>query len=272
MFYSTLPLSLKREEAYLNSLRDEALRIISSTPPGDIIIHKKNGKTYYGYKDETTKGPGRTERYLSLTDPALPALIHRHCAKKVLVRAERSLHLISMQISRYDPLSMLRLFQKLEEKFGTLVPPAFATNTRLISEWTNKPYIKNSFHKENDPLYPTKKGDIVRSKNECITANLLYDLNIPYKYEYPVRLKNGNLIFIDFLILSHVNGRKYYLEIFGKMSDPSYAEPQFSRIQNMTESGIVPGLNFLMVFESSTSPFNTDNLAKILKETVLAPA
>ena len=112
---------------------------------------------------------------------------------------------------------------------------------------------------------------MVRSKLECIVANVLLHLNIPYRYEAWLVLINGRAIFPDFTILSPINGKTYYLEVCGMMEKEAYIDDLLARVREMSESGIVLGDNLLLCFEAEHVPFDIQVLINMLQRTVLAP-
>ncbi len=55
--------------------------------------------------------------------------------------------------------------------------------------------------------YRTEKGELVRSKSEMNIANALFRTEIPYKYECPLTLNDGRVIYPDFTVLDVYNRR-----------------------------------------------------------------
>ena len=109
---------------------------------------------------------------------------------------------------------------------------------------------------------------MVRSKNECIAANILYHWQIPYKYEFPVRLADGRVIFVDFKILTPFTLKECYIEIFGKMDDPEYARTNLQRINDLSEVGIQLGKNLLIAFDYPGAPFNTTTFRTMIENVI----
>ena len=69
----------------------------------------------------------------------------------------------------------------------------------------------------------------VRSKSEVIIADTLARHGVPYRYEYPLKLKSGRdgafrTIHPDFLCLNVRTRAEFYWEHFGLMDDPDYLE------------------------------------------------
>ena len=68
-----------------------------------------------------------------------------------------------------------------------------------IKWWQAIPYERKAIN-ERLPLYITEGGEQVRSKSEVNIANKLFKMNIPYKYECPLRIDKENVIHPDFTI------------------------------------------------------------------------
>lgn len=94
---------------------------------------------------------------------------------------------------------------------------------KKISEGVKKSYTpellekrRNSFFKKNintyNFKYVTKNGEKCRSKLELNFLNYLYDNNIKYKTEVPIKMKNGKLKIVDIVIddvLIEISGYAY---------------------------------------------------------------
>ena len=75
-----------------------------------------------------------------------------------------------------------------------------------MKQWEAVVYERKGF-REDAPNYYTDKGERVRSKAEILIANMLNKHGIPYRYEYPLKLKGYGVIYPDFTLLN-INTRK----------------------------------------------------------------
>ena len=149
-----------------------------------------------------------------------------------------------------------------EEVFDTLplgrkaiVTPITMTNEEYARRWQEVKYEGKPFL-PGDPDFRSLKGERMRSKSEVIIANLLYTLGIPYRYEYPIKLKNRKTIYPDFIILNVNTREEYIYEHMGMMGDENYAAKNVSKINELIESDYFPGENLLLTFESVDSPLD----------------
>ncbi len=93
---------------------------------------------------------------------------------------EEELKLVSRYVEQVSPMKIMDLYSNL-----------FEGRQRMI-----------------DPIFYTHKGERVRSKSEVIIANLLYKYQIPYRYEFPLTIKDFGITYPDFLILNVRKKRK----------------------------------------------------------------
>ncbi len=273
MFISTFAENYNREVEYLTQFLHYCNHILDSAPKGRLQIHRRKTGLMYVLSEKVASDGAETyklhHKYMSIRDPELRNYVEKYCAGKVLKCAEKGLKLLEKDPKDYDPFDITRLLEQLDNDFGDLLPAAFRSNARIISEWEKKEGVRQPFRDE-DLIFQTARGDYVRTKIEMITADILYDLNLHYIYEKRIRLKNGKWKRPDFTILSPVNGNIYYLEICGMLSDPGYSDNLAMKIQEYSETGIILGKNLLLMFESENAPFNPNTLKRMLQSTVLA--
>lgn len=121
-----------------------------------------------------------------------------------------------------------------------LVQPFEMSDEDFVKQWLEVPYKAKDFMENDETEYYTDKGERVRSKSEIIIANILKTLNIPYKYECPLKL--GNIIvYPDFTILDVKERREKYLEHFGMMGDVDYVNTMVLKISTYEQNNIFRG-------------------------------
>ena len=90
-------------------------------------------------------------------------------------------------------------------------------------------------------------------------------MDIPYKYEYPVKLKDGRTVYPDFIILTR-NRNQILFEHFGMMDNSDYANDGIDKIYRYAEMGFIQGKNIIYTFETSTNPLNQSTIYRIVNE------
>ena len=115
----------------------------------------------------------------------------------------------------------------------------------------------------------TDNGERVRSKSEVLIANTLRKYKVPYKYEYPVRLKNGMIIYVDFLALNVHTREQFFWEHLGMMDHPEYAAKAIAKVEGYEETGIYQGKNLILTFETSGQPLKTKAIERMIQRYLL---
>ncbi len=106
----------------------------------------------------------------------------------------------------------------------------------------------------------------MRSKSELTIANALAKHNIPYKYECPLTLKNGAVIYPDYTVLNVKKRKVMYWEHRGMMDDAEYARHTVARNKTYMDNDIFLGKNLVITEETSTSPLGTNEIEAVIRE------
>ena len=93
---------------------------------------------------------------------------------------------------------------------------------------------------------------------------MLNDNNIPYRYEYPLEMKNGIRIYPDFTVLNMRTREVKYLEHLGMMDDEEYRENALERMKLYEKNGYLLGKDVLVSYETGKSPIDQ----KLLQEKI----
>lgn len=146
--------------------------------------------------------------------------------------------------------------------------PLILSDREFSEQWLSEPYECKEFL-ESDPFYVTARNERVRSKSEILIANMLTELGVPYRYEAPLILEDGQIIYPDFTILKIRTRKICFLEHCGRMDDPAYLHRFLYRNNLYIRNGYIPGRDVFMSFESSSDPLNISAVRSMLKELFL---
>lgn len=179
-------------------------------------------------------------------------------AKQELARLER----INTQLSQRNADLA---YQNLSVNRQNLITPYIITDGLFAKEWQSKSFIANPYRTENK-IYDTRRGDKVRSKSEAILADILLELGIPYHYEKPVKLQNGNTRYPDFTLLNVQTREEVYLEHFGLLDDEEYRRDCLRKLDEYRRNGIYPGKNLVFTYETESNPLDIKGIKNMLAE------
>ncbi|MCF0149967.1 MAG: hypothetical protein HUJ80_00985, partial [Firmicutes bacterium] len=114
--------------------------------------------------------------------------------------------------------------QKIKEYDGLdpkLIEQALTHRSEAVDDWSQAPYKRSDLHPEG-LIHITSRGLRVRSKNELLIAEKLYENGISFRYEQEL-MADGRILYPDFTIKKR-SGAICYWEHFGMMHDERYRE------------------------------------------------
>jgi len=133
---------------------------------------------------------------------------------------------------------------------------------------------KHKDFKEKDqyesPIILSAFGEAVRSRGECILANLAFAFKIPYMYEPEVALRGYNEI--DDLINEkarpdfkfYINKKSIFLELLGMSGSDEYDQNWENKRRKYETCGIVQGENLISVACKDRQNINSQKVAQVL--------
>ena len=257
----------------LSNAIDIARSILATAPEGKLrISHNQGTIQYYHILDsEDTRG-----KYIKKKDRALVCqLAQKDYAARFLKVAEDELANVQAALSALGKSeatpriqgmqSAEDVYRMLREERKNLVKPILANDTDFAEIWELEPYKTNDY-KSEEKVYPTRKGDLVRSKSEAILADMYYALGIPYRYEAELVLKNGKRVYPDFTLLNTRNRSVVYHEHMGLLDDDEYRYHGFRKIAEYSKNGIFSGKNLIITIEGNGCPLNIRDIEICTKE------
>ena len=261
----TEDLQKRREE--LNELLNKKLRALKTAPEGHLRIaqaHEGRKLQYYLVtKRGDTKGTYIPHTQLKLA--------------RQLAQKQYDLNIIKIlrrQIAAYDQLlaaagsQIPELYENLCRARRLLVTPATLSASQYIDLWENVKWEGLPFAADA-PEYFTAKHEQVRSKSEILIADALGRFKVPYRYEYPLKLKNGKVLHPDFLCLNVRTRREYIWEHFGMLDIPEYASRTVGKLKLFSQNKIFPGKNLIITTESSDAELSSIQIESLIKEFLL---
>lgn len=161
------------------------------------------------------------------------------------------------------------LYAKMCPARQRLVTPITLTAEQYAKQWLSVTWQGRPFTPDT-AIHTTASGIQVRSKSEVLIAEALTRHNIPFRYEYPLKLRRptGDIVTFhpDFLCLNVVNRTEFYWEHFGRMDDSDYSNNAAGKLRLYTENGIIAGRNLIITMETQNEPLTTRLVEKIIKE------
>ena len=256
---------VKNRKQWLESLIGKKEAELSTAPEGHLrVLDRKTYAEYYW----RTKASDPNGKFLPKKKWNIArGLAQKDYDSKLVSTAKKELKLITKYLDFAEANDMSKVFDDLSNKRKELVKPFRLPDEDYIKIWTERDYDRMGF--ENDSAeYYSNNGIRVRSKSEIIIANMLEKYNVPFRYEYPLKLNRKWTVRPDFTCLNVRTRQEFIWEHFGMMDDEEYANKNITKISNYEEGGYLSGRNLIMTFESLRCPLNT-NIVKLMINTYL---
>ena len=242
---------------------DLVTKRLKTAPEGSIKVLRKGRRIelYHRTSKSDREGTYLNKAHLTLAKN-LAQKDYDLRAAKILAK---KIKLLSPLEKAYPQNELEQLYERYPQKVQQLIKPLTLSKKEYCKQWESVSYKGLPFD-EKAPPYTTDKGERVRSKSELIIANALFHSKVPYRYEYPLQIKGIGEFHPDFLCLNPRTGREVLWEHFGLMDDTTYRNNAISKLSKYSESGFVPGKNFIYTMETSTMPLNSRFVKKVILE------
>jgi len=210
-----------------------------------------------------------SERYLKKNDIKIAKnLAQKKYHADFIKYCENEINYLEKVKKKISTMNLNLLYDNLSDVRKSLVNPYILDKEQSAMKWQNKKIQTTDFLEENK-VYETKRGELVRSKSEAIIADILYELDIPYHYEKALFLKNGEVRFPDFTLYNKETGTEIYFEHFGLLDERDYLKASLKKLDEYQKNNIFLGKNLIFTFETNQHPLNSKVIKKMLKELFL---
>ncbi len=257
---------LERRRRYLLQIEKEKEKALMKAPTGTLRVMKQGeAMRYYVRKESNSK-----EVIYLAKDKKKEAieLAQKDYDQKVLRAINNELQAIDKYLHYCPMVKAEQVYETLHNGKQDLVIPIRLSDEEYVRSWEAVQYEGKSFD-EGMPEYYTLKGERVRSKSEVIIADMLYQMGIPYHYEYPLYLKGLGEIYPDFTVLNIKKRKEIYWEHFGRMDDSEYAEKAVKKMNCYRLSGYYEGENTLYTYETTKQPLNQKVIRSLIESILL---
>lgn len=253
---------LKTREIQLQNLKKEIEKSLKKAPKGSLRICKSKNRTQFYHRTNPKDFSGK---YIPKKNHILAKnLAQKDYNQKLLVSIKKELFSIQKYLQTFPELNAEEIVFSLHPERQKLIIPVYESDDIFVENWNAVQY-EGKFFNDYSPEYFTTKGERVRSKSEIIIADTLENNGIPYRYEYPLYLKNFGQIYPDFTVLNVRTRKEFVWEHFGMMDDPIYAENAIQKIATYEQNGFFPGINLLLTYETKNNPINQKSIPLLIQ-------
>lgn len=208
--------------------------------------------------------------YVSKKDLSMVKLVAQlDYYKQIVIELKKRERVINRVLKQCDNSKLDQIYLHQCEGRRKIVTPIQEPKEIFIQRWMNEEYEASDRWDDDKNFFYTLKGEKVRSKAEKIIADELANYDVPYKYEYPLKLTVGKQIKIfrpDFIVLNCESRKEYILEHLGMMDKLSYYNFNLNKLHVFEQNGYLLGINLLITHETSDSPIDVLTLRKYIEE------
>lgn len=248
---------LKQRINYLELVKKEKEEALKTAPEGALRVSRHGGRVEFYRRMVQGKGGGV---YLSKQEMELvKRLAQKGYDRKVLLAAEQELAILYYCKTEHPPVRVEDIYDQLTDVRKELVKPIVEPDDLFVKNWETLAYSGKEIEKPEGG-FRTLKGETVRSKSELIIANILYSNSIPYRYEYPIKLKGMGTVHPDFCVLNIRTRQEYLWEHLGMMDDEKYVERNIRKIRCYEKNGYYLGENLLITYETKNVSIDVDEV------------
>ena len=255
---------MMKQKAEIQNTIDRIVRFIDEAPQDRLICRRQSDVYRYSMKRTGNSLGEKEEYYLNRQSPLLMQLAKRDYYKKMLKDLRRELKAAEEYLRWHRDSSEVAAYLERHPGLRQLLPEVLVDKRNRYYQWANAEYPKNLSHPEH-LIFITDGGFYVRSKSEQMIANMLLSEEIPFRYEDPVYLPGGEIIYPDFHLFSLRDYKEWYLEHNGRMLQEDYYRHYLWKLDQMRSAGIVPGVNLLQTFEAEGYPLEPDCVRSLIR-------
>ena len=254
-------LSVRKE--LLSQLANIKERSIKNAPKGKLHIAKR-GKYKAFYIRKSSKD--LAGEYIKRENISLAYQLAQAEYDEMLVN---HIHDELSRIDRYiDNVNDIVTIKLKKEDKNCMVNHVSLSDEKYIEKWKKVEYYGKDFSNIESEFY-TANNERVRSKSEVMIADALCRMGVPYRYEYPVKLDNGAIIYPDFYCLNVKKRRPVIFEHFGLMDVSDYVSKVILKLQGFERNGLRLGDDYIFTMESSVYPLNTKIVNEMIRKYLL---
>ena len=248
----------------LQQVLAKKLRSLKTAPEGRLRVAQAHEGRKLQYYHVTSRGDTKGT-YIPHTQLQLAKrLAQKQYDQKLIKYLRREVAALDQLLAAADP-KIQSLYDTQCRARRLLLTPVTLPDEQYAELWKKEDWLGLPFAPDAE-FYLTSRKEKVRSKSECIIADALARNNIPYRYEFPLKLKNGDTCHPDFLCLNLRTRQEFIWEHFGMMDSPDYVERTLKKLIIFGENKIFPGKNLIITMESKKNRLKTEQVESLINE------
>lgn len=255
---------IKTRISELQSLLAEKKVALKSAPEGALRIAQSGNRIQYYHKTSEENPQGK---YLPRNQDSLAAaLAQKDYDQRIVKELEDEISALEKVVKNYNPEKLVEIYEDMHTNRQHLINPSAVSDDAFEKAWVSYTYEGLSID-ETSNIFTTQKGEKVRSQAHQLIADTLNQLEIPYRYEYPLLINGskgfsrGILVHPTFYCLNLHTRKEFIWEHFAHMEDSFQARENIGKISLYQSNGYFQGEKLLITFETDDTPLDEKQIS-----------
>lgn len=243
--------------------RQQFLEEKETLPEGYLNIRKYRGNTYYTW--QIPKGGRRKKiarKGISNDKEQINKLVRKRYLDKAILTIDEDIRMMESILSQYKNIDEGAIMEDYLHKHPELVGGLRYGNTSN-EEWASNYRQVVGLYEENLKM-TSSSGTKMRSYGELLIASRLDFYGIPYRYEDSLHHPGVKRV-PDFTIRRPRDGKIFYWEHFGMITNGSYLEGTIRKLKQYEVIGITPWDNLIITFGQEDGGMDVRKIDAIIK-------
>ncbi len=232
-------------------------------PEGFLNIRTYNEKPYYTWQ---IPKKGRRKKVfrkgITRDKEQINRLVRKRYLDGALLRIDKDISLMENVIAQYREIDEAAVMKEFIHKHPEL-KEGLRYGNMSNEEWAADYRMPVGFY-EDGLKSTTSSGSRMRSKGELIIASRLEFFGIPYRYEAKIQHPTVNRV-PDFTIRRPKDGKVFYWEHLGRISDARYLEDNIRKLRQYAEIGITPWDNLIITYDQEDGGIDVRKIDAIIQ-------
>lgn len=253
---------LQQKKAYYVQIQRQAVMSLINAPKEGRLRVATNKGTYQYYlvtEQKDTKG-----RYIPKKNRNIAMQLAQRDYDIVIIKyTTECISAIDKLLHGLPKIALGDIYCDIPGK-RSIITPYELSDAEYLKQWETVKYTGKGFDEGAPEIY-TMKGERVRSKSEKIIADMLFQMKIPYRYEYPIYLRGYGEVFPDFILLNVRKRKEIVLEHFGMMDNANYCVKAIRKMGLYEKNDYYENDNLICSFETSFNILDTNLLERKIR-------
>lgn len=256
---------LRQKRAYYAEIQKQATKSLANAPKEGrlrVFINKGTYQYYLITEKYDTRGMYIPKKNRTIAKQ----LAQRDYDKTIIKHTGECISAIDKLLHGLPKIALGDIYCDVPGK-RSIITPYELSDEEYIRQWESVKYIGKGFDEGAPEIY-TMKGERVRSKSEKIIADMLSQMKVPYRYEYPIYLNGYGEVFPDFILLNVKKRKEIVLEHFGMMDNANYCVKAIRKMGLYEKNDYYENDNLICSFETSFNILDTNLLEQKIRRLV----